>query len=99
MRLIGYTAAAIAFTAAAASAQSYCAERSEVTKRLTAKWGEAFTGGGLQNQASVYEIWTNDSKGTWTILRTSSDGTSCVMASGTNWRDGLPSEKLMGIPG
>ncbi|MEM8631491.1 MAG: hypothetical protein AAGF74_09655 [Pseudomonadota bacterium] len=91
--------AVLAATAPAALAQTYCADRTDVTERLTAKWGEVFSGGGLQNATAVIEVWTNDAEGTWTILRTQADGTTCVMASGTNWRDGLPKEQLMGIPG
>ena len=80
--------------------QSVCADRDVVISKLEGGYGEVFAGGGLQNATSIYEVWFSEEKGTWTILRTRADGTSCVMASGTNWREALPAmEKPAGIPG
>ena len=78
-------------------AQSNCAERDSVVDKLSVKYGEAFGGGGLQNAESIFEVWISEEKGTWTILRTRADGTSCIMASGTNWREGI--KVPAGIPG
>lgn len=85
---------------AAATAQSFCAERDSVVQKLETGYGEAFAGGGLQNANRVFEVWMSEEKGTWTILMTRSDGVSCVMATGTNWRDGMAIKKTpAGIPG
>ena len=78
-------------------AQSNCAARDQVVDRLSGKYGEAFSGGGLRNSESIFEVWLSKEKGTWTILMTRADGISCIMASGTNWRDGL--NVPAGIPG
>lgn len=78
-------------------AQTNCGTRDAVVGKLTGKYGEAFSGGGLQNAESVFEVWHSEEKGTWTILMTRADGTSCIMAAGTNWRDGL--KIPAGIPG
>lgn len=75
--------------ASGAVAQTNCASRDQVVDRLAGKYGEAFSGGGLRNAESVFEVWVSEEKGTWTILLTRSDGISCIMASGTNWRDGI----------
>lgn len=83
---------------ATAHAQSACAERDTVVEKLEAKYGESFAGGGLQSANSVFEVWFSKEKGTWTILLTRADGVSCIMASGTNWREGLPGlQKPAGI--
>lgn len=81
-------------------AQTQCATRDHVVQRLATGYGESFQGGGLQSATKVFEVWFSEEKGTWTILMTRSDGTSCVMASGTDWRGALPSDEVLpGTPG
>ena len=88
---------AAAFIPTALHAQNNCAARDSVVDKLSVKYGEAFAGGGLQNANSVFEVWFSEEKGTWTILMTRADGMSCIMASGTNWREGI--KIPAGIPG
>lgn len=88
-------AAILGFTAGAASAQA-CSDRTKLVERLAAKYGEVFSGGGLRDSSTVFEIWMSEDTGTWTILVTQANGTACIMASGTNWRDGLPKEMVKG---
>lgn len=84
---------------AVASAQTNCAERDKVVAKLSDSYGEAFAGGGLQNTQRVFEVWFSPEKGTWTILMTHANGTTCIMASGTNWREGLPTDVVpKGVP-
>jgi hypothetical protein len=93
-------AVAAAFLPTALHAQVNCASRDLVVDKLAVKYGEAFAGGGLQNTKHIFEVWMSEEKGTWTILMTRADGTTCVMASGTNWRGGDPTVKTpAGIPG
>ena len=81
-------------------AQSTCANRDIVVEKLESRFGEVFAGGGLQNSSRIFEVWFSEEKGTWTILLTKADGTSCIMASGTHWLDAGPSLKQpAGIPG
>ena len=80
-----------------AHAQQFCGDRTMVTERLQSKWGEQFAGGGLQNTNNVFEVWMSEENGTWTILQTNANGKSCVMASGTNWREGEMTKKLSGV--
>lgn len=79
-----------AFLPTTLHAQTACAQRTTVVEKLEGKYGEAFAGGGLQNSNSVFEVWLSAEQGTWTILMTRPNGVSCIMASGTNWRDGVP---------
>lgn len=84
----------------AADAKTACLERDTVVERLTNDYGESFQGGGLQSEKRIFEVWYSEEQGTWTILLTRADGISCVMATGTNWRDALPSDKIpAGVPG
>ena len=91
--------AAVLATSSPALAQQVCAERDAVTDRLKTKYGEHFAGGGLRNAKAIFEVWMSEEQGTWTILMTTPDGKSCVMASGTDWRDALPTTEPAGIPG
>ena len=89
-----------ALAPASLHAQTNCATRDTVVQKLETGYGEAFAGGGLQNATRIIEVWFSEEKGTWTILMTRADGTSCIMASGTNWREGMPGmKKPAGIPG
>ena len=90
-------AVALALMPGALHAQVNCAERASVVDKLAVKYGEAFSGGGLQSAESIFEVWHSEEKGTWTILMTRADGVSCIMASGTNWREGI--KIPTGIPG
>ena len=69
------------------AAQQSCATRDKVVERLSTGYGESFVGGGLQSETKIFEVWFSEKEGTWTILMTKSDGTSCIMAAGTNWRE------------
>lgn len=50
----------------------------------------AMTEGGLG-----LELWASDGTGTWTALHRGSDGISCVVASGLDWRPGADPRVLL----
>ena len=76
-----------------ATATANCADRQIIVDRLASAYSETLKAVGLQTSDQVFEIWSSDSTGTWTILLTISNGTSCVMASGSDFEAGFP-EKL-----
>ncbi|MEO1537463.1 MAG: hypothetical protein AAFR73_07000 [Pseudomonadota bacterium] len=84
---------------AALHAQGTCFERDALVENLETRYGETFAGGGLQNAKSILEIWFSEERGTWTVLMTRADGKSCIMASGTNWRDPGDVKLPVGVPG
>jgi hypothetical protein len=68
--------------------QPSCAKRDGIVKGLAEKYGEAQYTGGLRQQgvtATILEHWVNEATGTWTILETRPDGTSCILAAGTHF--------------
>lgn len=89
------TRIAIAFAAAlmavflcapAAAAQAVCGPYAGITKRLSDKFKERVVGRGIEAQGRMLEIWSGPEG--WTILMTSADMQSCVMAigqKGTTW--------------
>lgn len=80
-------------------AQNNCADRTRVVQSLESSYGESFAGGGVQSAKQIIEVWFSEEKGTWTILMTRANGQTCIMASGTNWRDGATVKLPEGIPG
>ncbi len=80
-------------------AQTVCADRGDLVNNLSTRYGEEFAGGGLQSEQQIVEVWFSEEKGTWTVLMTRADGKSCIMASGTNWRDSDAVKLPKGIPG
>ena len=99
LNLTAATALLIAGLATPGIAQQPCADRERLTKSLERGYGERFAGGGLQSETSVIEIWFSPEDRTWTVLMTHADGTSCILAAGTHWREASPSELAEGVPG
>lgn len=77
-------AAATVLTAATAHAQQArnCGPRELVVNRLAEGYGETRQSIGLAANNAVIEVFASDESGTWTILVTSPNGTSCLVASG-----------------
>ena len=92
-KTIRITAALLAICAAApALAYGNCAERDIVTSTLEKKFGESPLGAGLDGDTELYEVWQSDDGGSWTILMTTAEGLTCVLASGTDWRQAIPTK-------
>lgn len=63
-------------------AQSMCAPRATVADRLKALYGEQHQIT-LVTATALVELWVNMATGTWTTVRTTTDGSSCILGSGT----------------
>ncbi len=83
-----------AATAPPAAAQSVCANRDELTGKLSAKYSEQLVSAGLQSASGLVEVWTSSEGATWTILMSRPDGISCIVASGTDWYSQEPQAPL-----
>lgn len=64
-----------------AHAQS-CAPREKVVEQLGNKFGETRQSMGLGSNNSVVEVFASHETGSWTIIVTSVNGVSCLVASG-----------------
>jgi len=83
-------AASTAFFALPALAQDLpCAPRDEIVASITADFGEEPKAMGLQQGETLMEIFASERTGSFTVLETSPDGTSCVVAMGSNWTESL----------
>ncbi len=72
-------------------AQSMCQERTKFVTELGRKYLEAPVAYGLTSTGQVIEVLASGT-GSWTLIVTSPDGTSCALAAGESW-DKLPTSQ------
>lgn len=66
-----------------------CAARAQVVERLAERYGETLQSMGVNSNNGLLEVYASEATGTWTILVTDPDGTSCLVAAGQMWEGGL----------
>lgn len=79
------TGLAVAPVVALAQTQA-CDQRQKVIGHLAAKYREAPIAVGVTNSGGLVEVLSTGSGDTWTIIVSSPDGTSCLIAAGEGWR-------------
>ncbi|MGI9422878.1 MAG: hypothetical protein ACR2PA_06770 [Hyphomicrobiaceae bacterium] len=67
-----------------ANAQFHCGPRKIITEQLKDKFQESSGGMGL-SKGVLFEIWSAPQTGTFTILTTTPQNISCIMAAGKDW--------------
>ena len=77
----------IAATSRQASAQQVPAPRAEVMQILGAQYEETPVAMGLAESGAVIEVFATTDGAHWTIVVTTPDGLSRVVAAGENWTD------------
>lgn len=92
-RVVLVAASAIAFSASslflaspAAAAAPTCNARDSVVQSLGNKYREVPVAAGITNGGKLIEVLSNDSGTTWTIIVTTPQGVSCLIAAGEGWR-------------
>lgn len=91
--MVGVAIGGIGMTAPAYA--SNCADRETVVERLQAYYDESYAGGGLQmvqDDQTLVEVWASEDTGTFTVMLTTPDGLTCVVATGTDWHVVAPPE-------
>lgn len=85
--LRGVAAIGLALSApqAAPAETRTCAAHTQVVERLAERYGETLQSMGMHSSNGLLEVYASESTGTWTILVTSPDGTSCLIAAGQMW--------------
>ena len=90
MRNIVTLGAAIALLATPALAgQQQCNQRDEVLKLLSNKYSESPVAFGVTNNGGLVEVLKSTPSAkddTWTIIITTPQGVSCLVAAGEGWR-------------
>ncbi len=89
-KLIMYSTAllalAIFLVSSAAVAQVSCGQRDKIVEWLAVEYKEAPIATGVSSKGSLIEVLSTHDGDTWTVIVTSPDGDSCVIASGQGWR-------------
>ena len=78
---------ALIASTAMAQAQPQCNERDNVLALLAKKYKETPIAAGVTNTGGLVEVLTDIRSGTWTIIVTTPQGVSCLVAAGEGWRN------------
>ncbi len=79
--------AGLSLAATAAAAQPQCNDRAHVLELLAKKYKEAPIAAGVTNSGGLVEVLSDGKGGTWTIIVTTPQGISCLVAAGEGWRN------------
>lgn len=80
----------------ATSENSVCAPRDDVVAQLNTQFNENQKALGLLGEQAVLEVYASE-QGSWTILTTDINGTSCIIAAGEGWDDTFTTEVGEGV--
>lgn len=83
-RLVLFMVLGLGLLALPAAADPTCMERADLSARLATSFGEVPSAAGLDSLDRFLEIYVSPA-GTWTMVITTADGSSCVVAFGTDW--------------
>jgi len=87
--------AAIAATPASADEAMACGKRDEMLGHLAGKYNEKTVAMGLATNGSLVEVLASEAGDSFTIVYTTPDGRTCMMAAGSNWE--IVKQQLAGI--
>jgi len=65
-----------------------CGNKTDVAKLLDDRYGETPISNGLQGNGELMQVYASPETGTWTMVTTTAQGVSCVVATGQRWSDG-----------
>ena len=65
-----------------AYAQAVCMDTLDMYTALNDRYEESRMLSGFAADGTLMEVWANPDKDTWTLLRTTSEGESCVLTTG-----------------
>ena len=77
--------AVIAICSTTAVAQPRCNDRDSVIALLSDKYHEQPVALGVANNGNLVEVLSTDKGGTWSIIVTTPQGQSCLVAAGEGW--------------
>ncbi|MDJ0947198.1 MAG: hypothetical protein QNJ30_27430 [Kiloniellales bacterium] len=89
-RLLGWLLAAALLLPGIANGQDSCMGRDEAITWLETRFGERAIGRGFADDGRVmFEVFVGP-KGTWTLLVSTPEGPSCIIADGFDWQQLTP---------
>jgi hypothetical protein len=66
-----------------------CHNATEIAKQLNSRYDESPVAFGLQSNGNLLQVYASEEKGTWTVVSTTPNGLSCIVAAGKSW-ESLP---------
>ncbi len=75
-----------------AHAATFCAPHADVLALLAKKYQEQRIALGVTIGGGLIEVVASEDGGTWTILVTTPDGETCVLAAGEDWHVRKPED-------
>ena len=69
-----------------AASENVCVDRARFIERLKQRYQERQVSNGINYNGVVVEVFTSE-QGHFTILATTPDGISCLIATGDNWQE------------
>ena len=64
-----------------------CHNATEIAKQLSSKYEEAPVAFGLQSNGNLLQVYASTEKDTWTVVSTTPNGLSCIVAAGKRWEN------------
>lgn len=71
---------------AASQTMSRCAPQATVAVQLARNYAEAPIASGRQQNGFIIQVYATADGSTWTVVLTSPNGTSCLVAAGERWK-------------
>ena len=78
--------AGVFLVSSVAMAQVHCGQRDKIVEWLAVIYKETPIATGVSSNGSLIEVLSTHDGDTWTLIVTSPDGNSCLIASGQGWR-------------
>lgn len=92
LALIAAMFLALLWVAQPGHAFGMCGKRADFIRALNDKYSESAKALAIAGQVNLVEVFASKA-GTWTILVTTPEGRTCIIAAGNNWQD-LPPQIL-----
>ncbi|MGC1505512.1 MAG: S-adenosyl-L-homocysteine hydrolase [Sulfitobacter sp.] len=80
------------FATSAAAGEPVCMATGEMKAALTDWYGETPV---EAKSGEREQLWASKETGTWTMIKSFSDGNTCVVAQGDDWMTGLDQDQLL----
>ena len=85
--LAGLAAGFLMAATPTAAAQSACLPHGKLVDMLDGRYSEQRVAVGLESNGRLFEIFATDDGSTWTMVVTTPNGASCVIAAGLDWQE------------
>lgn len=91
MRMLLLATALLVTPSIASATDNSCDVRDHMIADLGSIYGEVLVSAGLAELTDglkgIFEVWVSPVTQSWTIIQTTPDGLTCIMAAGSDWHN------------